>query len=95
MSEKVNMKTVTWSNEGLSEAFLGLVDTAVGEFRKKNPYIANMYIKSENAFSYRRNFEAFKFSVKSVNPTVQSLCVMIKMSPIHYQVLFYCFVASY
>ena len=51
MSEKVNMKTVTWSNEGLSEAFLGLVDAVVGEFRKKNPYIANMYIKSENAFS--------------------------------------------
>ena len=32
--------------------------------------------------SYHRNFTAFKFSIKSINPKVQSLCVMITMRPI-------------
>ena len=89
--EIVSMTAITWSDEGLSETMLGLVDAVLGEFRKENPCIANMYIKLENAGSYYRNFAAFKFSIKPVNPKVQSLCIMITMSPIHYQVLIYCF----
>ena len=89
--EIVYMTAITWSDEGLSETILGLVDAVLGEFRKENPCIANMYIKLENAGSYYRNFAAFKFSIKPVNPKVQSLCIMITMSPIHYQVLIYCF----
>ena len=89
--EIVYMTAITWSDEGLSETMLGLVDAVLGEFRKENPCIANMYIKLENAGSYYRNFAAFKFSIKPVNPKVQSLCIMITMSPIHYQVLIYCF----
>ena len=89
--EIVYMTAITWSDEGLSETMLGLLDAVLGEFRKENPCIANMYIKLENAGSYYRNFAAFKFSIKPVNPKVQSLCIMITMSPIHYQVLIYCF----
>ena len=89
--EIVSMTAITWSDEGLSETMLGLLDAVLGEFRKENPCIANMYIKLENAGSYYRNFAAFKFSIKPVNPKVQSLCIMITMSPIHYQVLIYCF----
>ena len=63
----------------------------LGEFSKENPYITKMYIKSENAVSYHRNFAAFKFSEKSVNSKVQNLCVVITMNPIDYQVLFDCF----
>ena len=89
--EIVYMTAITWSDEGLSETMLGLVDAVLGEFRKENPCIANMYINLENTGSYYRNFAAFKFSIKPVNPKVQSLCIMITMSPIHYQVLIYCF----
>ena len=89
--EIVYMTAITWSDEGLSETMLGLVDAVLGEFRKENPCIANMYITLENTGSYYRNFAAFKFSIKPVNPKVQSLCIMITMSPIHYQVLIYCF----
>ena len=89
--EIVYMTAITWSDEGLSETILGLVDAVLGEFRKENPCIANMYITLENTGSYYRNFAAFKFSIKPVNPKVQSLCIMITMSPIHYQVLIYCF----
>ena len=89
--EIVSMTAITWSDEGLSETMLGLVDAVLGEFRKENPCIANMYITLENTGSYYRNFAAFKFSIKPVNPKVQSLCIMITMSPIHYQVLIYCF----
>ena len=89
------MKAVTQSDEGLSETLLRLIDARFGEFRKENPYITNMYInKSENAGSYHRNFAAFKFSITPANPKVQSLCVMITMNPIHYQVLFHCFTAG-
>ena len=89
--EIVSMTAITWSDEGLSETMLGLVDAVLGEFRKENPCIANMYINLENTGSYYRNFAAFKFSIKPVNPKVQSLYIMITMSPIHYQVLIYCF----
>ena len=89
--EIVYMTAITWSDEGLSETMLGLLDAVLGEFRKENPCIANMYITLENTGSYYRNFAAFKFSIKPVNPKVQSLCIMITMSPIHYQVLIYCF----
>ena len=89
--EIVYMTAITWSDQGLSETMLGLVDAVLGEFRKENPCIANMYITLENTGSYYRNFAAFKFSIKPVNPKVQSLCIMITMSPIHYQVLIYCF----
>ena len=93
--EVAYMKAVTQSDEGLSETLLGLIDARFGEFRKENPYITNMYInKSENAGSYHRNFAAFKFSITPANPKVQSLCVMITMNPIHYQVLFHCFTAG-
>ena len=83
----VYMTAITWSDEGLSETLLVLVDAVLGEFRKENPFIVNMYIKLENAGSYYRSFAAFKFSIKPVNPKVRSLCVMITMSPIHFQVL--------
>ena len=66
----------------LSETLVGLVDAVLGEFTKENPFITKMYIKWENTGSYHRNFAAFKFSIKSVNPKVQRLCVMITMSPI-------------
>ena len=92
--EVAHMKAVTRSDEGLFETLLGLIDARFGEFRKENPYITIMYIKSENAGSYHRNFAAFKFSITPANPKVQSLCVMITMNPIHYQVLFHCFTAS-
>ena len=92
--EVVYMTAVMQSKEGLSETLLGLVDSVLREFRKENPYITNMYFKSENAGSYHINFTAFKFSIKSVNSKVQSLCIMIIMSPIHYQVLFHYFVAD-
>ena len=92
--EVTYMKAVTQSDEGLSETLLRLIDARFGEFRKENPYITNMYIKSENAGSYHRNFAAFKFSITPANPKVQSLCVMITMNPIHYQVLFHCFTAG-
>ena len=85
------MAAITQSDEGLSETLLGLLEAVLGELRKQNSYITNMYIKSENASSYHRNF---KFSIKSINPNVQSLCPMIAMSPVYYQVLFYCFVTG-
>ena len=84
------MTAITQSDEGLSETLLGLVDAVLGEFQKENPYITNIYTKYENAGSYHRNFAAFKFSIKSVNPKVQNLCVMITVIT----VLFYCFVAG-
>ena len=75
--EVVYMTAITQIDEELSETLLGLVDAVLGEFRKENPYITNMYIKSENAGSYHRNFATFKVSIKSVNPKVQSSCIMI------------------
>ena len=87
------MTAITRSDKGLSDTPLGLVDVVLGKFRRENPYITNMYIKSENAASYHRNLAASMFSIKSVNPKVQSLCIMITMSYIHCQVLFY-FVAG-
>ena len=60
----------------------GYVDAVLREFRKKNPYITSMYGKSDNVGSYHGNFAAFKSSIKSVNPKVQSLCVMMTMSSI-------------
>ena len=73
---------------------MGLIYAVLREFRKENPYITYINIKSENAGSYQRNFAAFKFSIKTVNPKAQSFCVMITMSLIYYQVPFYCFVAG-
>ena len=49
--EVVYMTAVMQSKEELSETLLGLVDSVLGEFRKENPYITNMYFKSENAGS--------------------------------------------
>ena len=92
--EVVYMTARTRSDEGLSGILLSLVDAVFRIFRKENPYITNMHIKSENTGSYQRIFAAFNFSIKSVIAKVQSLCVMITMSPIHYQVLFYCFAAG-
>ena len=89
--EAVYMTAITQNDEGLSEILLGLVDAVL---RRENPYITNTYTKLENAGSYHRNLAAFKFSKKPVNPKVEGLCVMITMSPVHYQVLFYCFVAG-
>ena len=86
--EVVYMTAITQSDKGLSDTLLGLVDVVLGKFRRENPYITNMYIKSENAASHQRNFAASMF-IKSVNPKVQSLCIMITMSFIHCQVLFY------
>ena len=60
------MTAVTWSREGLCETLLGFVDAVFGEFRKENAYITNIFIKSENAGLYHRNFAAFKFPIKSV-----------------------------
>ena len=57
------MIAVTQHDEGLSETLLSLVDAVLGEFRKENPYITNMPIKSENAGSYHANSAAFKFSI--------------------------------
>ena len=75
--EVVYMTAIMQIDEELSETLLGLVDAVLGEFRNENPYITNMYIKSENAGSYHRNFAIFKVSMKSVNPKVQSSCIMI------------------
>ena len=68
--EIVYMTAITWSHEGLSQTLLALVDEVFEEFRKEDPYITNMYIKSENAGSCHKNFAAFKFSIKSVSPKV-------------------------
>ena len=84
------MRAITQSDEGLSETLLGLVDALLWQFQKENPYSTNINTESENAGSYHRNFAAFKFSIKSVNPKVQNLCVMITVIT----VLFYCFVAG-
>ena len=46
------MTAVTRNDEGLSETLLGFVDAV---FKKENPYITDVYIKSENAGSYHRN----------------------------------------
>ena len=66
--EVVCMIAVTQSDKSLSETLLGFVNAV---FTKENSYITNMYLKSENAGSYhRRNFAAFKCSIKPVNPKV-------------------------
>ena len=76
--EVVYTPAITQSYEGLSETLLGLLDAVLGELRKQNSYITNMYIKSKNASSYHRNFAAFKFCIKSINPNVQSFCLWLQ-----------------
>ena len=71
----VTAVTLNWQ-----ETLLGLADAVQWEFRKKNPYITNIYSKSNNAGSYTMETLQLKFSMKSINPKIQSLCNMITTS---------------
>ena len=73
----VTAVTLNWQ-----ETLLGLADAVQWEFRKKNPYITNIYSKSNNAGSYTMETLQLKFSMKSINPKIKSLCNMIKTSPV-------------
>ena len=73
----VTAVTLNWQ-----ETLLGLADAVQWEFRKKNPYITNIYSKSNNAGSYTMETLQLKFSMKSINPKIQSLCNMITTSPV-------------
>ena len=86
--EVVYMTAIMQIDEELSEKLLGLVDAVLGEFRKENPYITNMYIESENAGSYHKNFATFK-----VYKICKSKGAKLKhydfKSPIHFTTKYY------
>ena len=75
--EVVYMTAIMQIDEELSEKLLGLVDAVLGEFRKENPYITNMYIESENAGSYHKNFATFKVYKICKSKGAKSSCIMI------------------
>ena len=82
VKEVIYMTAIKLSDQGLSETLLGLVDAVLQEFRKKVPYITNIYIVNHTMLVHTTETLQLKFSIKSVNPKVQSLCVKITMSPV-------------
>ena len=72
--EVVYVKAITLRDKGLSETLEGLVDAVLQE--------SPIYIVNQIMLVHTKETLHLKFSMKSVNPKIQSLCVMITTSPV-------------